>query len=241
MRMTEDALVGPQDSLASPHLVQVLSKSGTRVVGLGKIAAMISILATVYFLAAAVCAHIVATRYNFLTDYISDYAVGPWGWVYGSAFLASAVGCFALAVAIFLLIPSQALSKLGVVLLALVGITYVIDFIFPTDILPPGAPPTTRIGSIHLLGAFLGWVLFTVGSVLISSRLRYNFFWNTWRPLLTALAWLSVLLLLLLVWVVMSKAPLGGLVEKLFIFDRNLWALTTGVAALKVCGLRSID
>ena len=45
--------------------------------GLGKQAAMISILATAYFLTAAVGAHIVETQYNVFSDYISDYAIGP--------------------------------------------------------------------------------------------------------------------------------------------------------------------
>ena len=61
---------------------------------------MISILATIYFLAAAIAAHVVSTQYNFFSDYISDYAIGSWGWIYGSAFLASCIGCFALAISL---------------------------------------------------------------------------------------------------------------------------------------------
>jgi hypothetical protein len=82
-----------------------------------------------------------------------------------------------------------------------------------------------------LLDALLGWVLFAVGSVLISSRLRRDPYWKPWQPLLTALAWLSALLLAALVGVVISKAPFGGLAEKLFILDRNVWALAMGVLA----------
>jgi hypothetical protein len=131
------------------------------------------------------------------------------------------------------LLPSQALSRIGVVLLVLVGVTYAVDFAFPTDILPPGAPPTTAVGIVHLLDALLGWVLFTVGSVLISSSLRHAAYWKVWQPLLTTLAWLSVLLLVVLVGVVISKAPFGGLAEKLFILDRNVWALALGILAFR--------
>jgi hypothetical protein len=198
---------------------------------LGKIAAMASIFATAYFLTAAVAAHLVMTQYNVFRDYISDYAVGPWGWIYGSAFLASAIGSLALAASIVLLIPSRGLSKTGAILLVFVGLTYVIDYAFPTDILPPGAPPTTGVGAIHLLDALVGWVLFVVGSVLISSRLKRIDYWKVLQPLLTILAWLSALLLVVLVGVVISKVPYGGLAEKLFILDRNLWALSLGVLA----------
>ena len=75
--------------------------------------------------------------------------------------------------------------------------------------------------------------LFTVGSILISSRLRHDPYWKPWRALLIALAWLSLLLLVALVGVVISKAPFGGLAEKLFILDRNAWMLAVAVLAFK--------
>ena len=53
-------------------------------VRLGKQAAMVAILAMAYFLTAAVAAHLVDTQYNFFSDYISDYAVGSWGWAGGA-------------------------------------------------------------------------------------------------------------------------------------------------------------
>ena len=203
------------------------------VVGLGKQAAMVSILATAYFLVAAVVAHVVNTQYNFFSDYISDYAVGSLGWIYGSAFLASCLGCLALATSLALVVPSEALSGTGAALLAIVGITFAVDFAFPTDILPPGAPPTTTVGAIHLVDALVGWVLFTIGAILISARLRRDVYWKTWQPILTILAWLSVLLLVVLVVVVASKAPVGGLAEKAFILDRNIWGLTLAVLIFK--------
>ena len=192
---------------------------------------MISILAAIYFLVAAIITHVVSTQYNFFSDYISDYAIGSWGWIYGSAFLASCIGCFALAISLTRLIPSNALSRTGVVLLAIVGVTYVVDFIFPTEILRPGASPTTVVGTIHLVAALFGWVLFTVGAILLSSRLKRDAYWKPWRPILLGLAWVSALLLVVLVAVVVSKEPFGGVSEKAFILVRNLWALMLGLLA----------
>ena len=71
-------------------------------------------------------------------------------------------------------------------------------------------------------------VLFTVSAILISSRLRRDAYWKGWQPILTTFAWLSALLLVVLVGVVISKAPLGGLAEKVFIVDRNIWGLLVG-------------
>ena len=205
-------------------------------VRLGKQAAMVAILAMAYFLTAAVAAHLVDTQYNFFSDYISDYAVGSWGWIYGSAFLASCLGCLALATSLVLVIPSEAVSKTGVALLAVVGVTFAIDFVFPTDILPPGAPPTTIVGAIHLVDALFGWVLFAIAAILISSRLKRDAYWKQWQKILTNLAWLSVALLVALVAVVVSKAPFGGLAEKVFILERNIWGLTLGISIFRAPG-----
>src|SRR5262249_19470116 len=115
----------------------------------GRWAAGISLAAIFYFLIAAVATHLLSTQYNPVRDYISDYAVGPLGWIYGSAFIASFVGTVALAVALWRSVPPAALSRVGAILLAIVGVTYAIDFFFPTDILAPGEPPQTLVGGIH--------------------------------------------------------------------------------------------
>lgn len=208
---------------------------------LGKRAAAVSIVASLYFCAAAIAAHILDTQYDLFKDYISDYAIGPWGWVYGSAFWASCIGCVALAIALWQSLPPRARSRLGIALLVIVGVTYAVDFVFPTDILPPGQSPRTAIGLIHFLDAFLGWVLFMLGALLISSRLEHDQYWKPWRPLLIALAWLSVLLLLGLIVVVISKMPFGGLAEKAFILDRNIWSLLLAVLLLKAPTFPRVD
>src|SRR6185437_8307615 len=139
---------------------------------MARISVIVALAAIGYFLIASVATHIVSTQYDLVRDYISDYAVGPYGWIYGSAFFASCVGCIALSIALWMTVPHAALSRSGVVMLAIVGISYAIDFYFPTDILQPGQPPQTRIGAIHLADAFLGWVIYVIAAFLISSRLR---------------------------------------------------------------------
>ncbi|MEJ0097889.1 MAG: DUF998 domain-containing protein [Bauldia sp.] len=194
--------------------------------------AIVALAAILYFLVAAVATHVVSPQYDFVRDYISDYAVGPWGWIYGSAFLASCIGSIALALALWRTVPRAALSRTGLVLLAIVGVTYAVDFAFPTDILPPGQPPQTVVGMIHFADAFLGWVLFVVCAFLISARLKHDAYWARRRGTLLALAWIAVVLLLALVAVLVSKRPVGGLAEKAFILDRNIWALLMALSAL---------
>jgi hypothetical protein len=136
-------------------------------------------------------------------------------------------------VALWKTVPHAALSKTGVVMLAIVGVTYAVDFYFPTDILAPGQPPQTTVGAIHLVDAFLGWLLFVIAAFLISSRLKHDAYFGRWHGRLLALAWLSVVLLVALVAVVVAKKPIGGLTEKAFILDRNVWAFILAIVVLR--------
>lgn len=230
--MSDDRANRPSGGSEAARFAYEANAMAARTTSLGKRAATVSILATLYFVAAAIATNVLSSQYDMARDYISDYAVGPWGWIYGSAFWASCIGCLALAVSLAQLVSSIALSRIGLVLLVFAGLTYAIDFLFPTDILPPGAPPTTIVGTIHLVSALFGWVLFTVGAILLSSRLRRDDYWKRWHMALTSLAWLSALLLVVLVAVVVSRVPFGGVAEKVFIFDRNIWMLLVGVLAL---------
>jgi hypothetical protein len=57
----------------------------------GRLATAVAFVSSLYFLIAAIASHVVNTQYNFFQDYISDYAVGLGGWIFGSAFLGSFV------------------------------------------------------------------------------------------------------------------------------------------------------
>ena len=197
-------------------------------------AARVALVATAYFAAAAVAAHIVAgARYDLVRNAISDYAVGPYGGIYGSAFLASFVGSVALAAALWEGVPRQALSRAGAVMLVIAGVSYVVNFFFPTDLLAPGQPPQTIVGLIHLAAALVGWCIFVVSAFMITLRLKADARWDRLRGALLILAWLALFILLALVAVTVAKWPIGGLVEKSFIVDRNLWVLIVALDLLR--------
>jgi hypothetical protein len=187
--------------------------------------AALAVVSSLYFLVAAIASHMVNTQYNFFQDYISDYAVGQGGWIFRSAFLASFVACIALPFALWQIAPHSAILNVGLGLLASAGIASLVDFQFATDILPPGAPPVTLSGNIHLAAALIGWIAFVVAALIISYRLKRVEILEKWIPSIIALAWLSIVLLLVLFAVVAVKIPFGGLAEKLFVLDRNFWML----------------
>lgn len=201
---------------------------------LGRRASLVCLTATIYFLSAVVGAHLISPQYDMLRDYISDYAVGPRGWVYGSAYWASFFGCVSLAIALWQLVPPHDLSRIGAALMAIMGMTYLIDFFYPTDILLPGAPPVTLTGNVHFVAPVIGWLLFPFSAILITRRLRRHPAWESSYRTLMALCVMSITLLIALVVVVLLKAPIGGLIEKAFILDRNVWILMISSLALAI-------
>jgi hypothetical protein len=64
-----------------------------------------------------------------------------------------------------------------------------------------------------------------LAALIISYRLKPEFIFAKWTPTIIALAWLSVVSFVILIAVVVTKIPFGGLAEKLFVLDRNFWML----------------
>jgi hypothetical protein len=200
----------------------------------GRWSAAIALAAIFYFVVASIAAHLLSTQYNPVRDYIADYALGPFGWIYASAFIAAFIADIALAAAIWFSVPADALSRAGAILLVLVGIMAVIDFFFPTDILAPGELPVTVAGGIHFTAELLGWVLFVIAAFLVSSRLRHDAYFRSWHGLLLGLAWACLVVLVILFVVMVTGLPIGGFVEKAFILVRTIWALCLTVAVLRM-------
>ena len=96
--------------------------------------------------------------------------------------------------------------------------------------------PKTVAAYVHLAAALVGWVLFVLCAFMLFSRLQRDPCWQPWHRLLTGLAWLALLLLVVIAGIVASKAPFGGLAEKAFILDRNIWALIMGTLAFNLPG-----
>lgn len=125
---------------------------------------------------------------------ISEYAIGSFGWVMVLAFLALALGC----VALLLAIASDARGVagrigLGFLLLAAAGLT--LAAIFTTDPVTASSDQATTSGRLHTVGASLGTAI-PLAALFLGWSLRRNPAWSSARrPLFWAavLAWVGVL------------------------------------------------
>jgi hypothetical protein len=90
--------------------------------------------------------HVLRPDYPPASHMISDYAVGRYGWVMTTWFLATSCGCVLLLLRLIRGGPRSVAARLGILLLGIASTGLVVSAIFPTDL--EGAP-STRAGEIH--------------------------------------------------------------------------------------------
>ena len=86
--------------------------------------AAFSAATSIYYLCAGIAVHLLNPAFSPVRNYISDYAVGPHGEVYATAYWATVAGCLALALALLRQLQSDLRAKAGAVLIAIFGLTY---------------------------------------------------------------------------------------------------------------------
>lgn len=195
--------------------------------------ACVSIVTTVYFIAAAVGVHFVDQRYDPVRDYMSDYVLGPGGQLFAVAIYVTALGTLALAAGLWRVMLPPARPAGGIVLIALFAVAYAIVGTFPTDIMKPGALPTTTFGILHVSGATIGWIAFPLGAFLIARAFPNFPALAGAKPAAMLLSWLMMAALLAFAVVESLALPVVGLAEKTFIAFRQLWLLVVGFVLLR--------
>jgi uncharacterized protein DUF998 len=174
---------------------------------------------------------------------ISEWAIGPHGWIMSGAFLISAASYASL----FLMLKSQlrgALGRigLGILLVCVIGATGV--RLFTTDPMPPRFPLSTR-GTLHVIFGTGQLVLLPFAALLINLSLAYkNVTWIKARGalLLTSalplLGFLSFVLYSMIFLVPMGPGAYGpgvniGWPPRFAFFSYMVWVVILGWQAIK--------
>ncbi len=140
---------------------------------------LLSIAAPAFFLIANAALHLLRSDLNPATHYISEYAVGQFGFVMSTALVVLGIGTVSLAVIMYTTMTTSWLVCIGAAILFLSGLSTILIGLFRTDV---DGQPATVAGAIHGRAAFIA-ILFEAVSVLI---LTAAFFrdgrWRSFRP-----------------------------------------------------------
>lgn len=143
------------------------------------LAARIAVASPIVVALIIVALHAIKPEFEPSWRFISEYAIGAYGWIMKLAFLVWSCGCFALALALRHEVKAWP-GKLGVAVLFVVALALVPAGLFAQDPITAKPEDATTSGQIHAIAAMIGVPGIPVAAMLISASL-----WRTnpaWRP-----------------------------------------------------------
>jgi hypothetical protein len=186
--------------------------------------ALLAIVGIADFLLNIAALHFVRPDVNPVLEPMSNYAVGPYGFLFTAADIGSALAALALMVGLYLGIAPPGRSYVGLFLLGLYGVSELLAGIFPIDV---GAEATT-VGAIHNIVGNIAFFAFPVGVILLSLGMGKDERWRSLR--LPALALASVIVLTVILTMVGFNVGIGfGVTQRLSNVAVILWMLVVSL------------
>ena len=133
--------------------------------------------------------HFVRPDVTPVSEPISTYGVGPYGFLFTVADIGSGIATLALVFGLYLGIRPAGRSYVGLFLLALYGVSELLAGIFPIDI---GGEATTA-GTIHNIVGNISFFCLPIAAILLSLRMGKDEQWRSFRRPALALSIVVVL------------------------------------------------
>lgn len=184
--------------------------------------------------------HALAPQYDPSWRFVSEYAVGPFGWMMQLAFAAMAASFGSLAIALRGEVASQ-LGKVGIFMLFTATAGCAIAGMFSIDPISPAPAQPSLSGSLHGLGSMIGIPALPIAALLVTYSLTQLQDWQSSRLRLRLLAnstWISLVAMFVLMATWLSanhgqfgpEVPLGWL-NRIVIITYLAWTMLTAAAA----------
>jgi hypothetical membrane protein len=142
--------------------------------------ALVAMGGVIYFFVAVFILHFLRPEYNPVNHAVSNYAVGPYGYLMTFAFYALALSLLALAFGLLRSIALTRLSRVAILLLCFASLGMVVMGIFPGDV-HALHPPATITGVIHWTAAGLSFLSIMIAAFLLSSSFKSDVRWQTFQ------------------------------------------------------------
>jgi hypothetical membrane protein len=183
--------------------------------------AVVAIVGQAFFAATALLLPFVS-EYSLTSDYISELAIGRYGYLQTAAFFAVGSGTLALAVGIRVATKGSWGSRVGSVFIGLYGLGGILVGIFPTgEVDAAGSVESpTSVGIVHIGVSALAFVFGIAGMFVLSRTFKRDARWRAFWPLSLVLA---VAALVAFIVSVPSQGPWVGLIQRIFIGTIILW------------------
>ena len=179
----------------------------------------------VYFGLALLLMHLVKPEFSPVNHMMSDYAVGRYGWLMQTGFMALSGGSLMLLLGLARSGPSSIVARFGRFFLGIASIGLVVSALFKTDL--DGAP-STRAGEIHLVSFLVNISSIILASVLLSISFGSDPRWRTYQRTAVRLV-ILVILCFVLQFLTLHRGMPYGLTNRLFVAAVFAWFLSTSI------------
>lgn len=133
--------------------------------------AIISSIALAYFVVIIIAMHKLRTDYHPLSRYISEYAVGKYGRLASSSLIFYGIAILGIYWCLQAVLPANAISNIGLTLIAVWGVSMVITSFFKTDL---KAEPMSLHGTLHTIATNVGVAASMTGFIFLSYTFAFN-------------------------------------------------------------------
>jgi hypothetical protein len=184
--------------------------------------ALIAIGGIVYFVVAVLVLRFLRPEYNPVNHAVSNYAVGPYGYLMTAGFYALALSLLALTFGLIRSIVLTHEARVSVLLLCLASVGMVVMGNFPGDV-HALHPPATLTGVIHWTAAGISFLSIMIAAFLLSRCFKTDERWQAFerRCFELALAMVGALLL----YGILALVGWIGIGQRIYIAVCLLWLL----------------
>jgi hypothetical protein len=160
------------------------------------------------------------SEYSLTKDYISELAIGRYGYLQRAAFFATGLGTVALAEGIRMATKGTWGSRWGSLLVGKYGIGAILVAIFATDEIDSTGRVVspTSVGIVHMVVSALAFVAVIAAMFVLSRTFKRHTRWQAFWP------WTLVLAVIALVgFFGQSAGPWVGVSQRIFVGTITLW------------------
>lgn len=211
------------------------------VTAISETAARVSFAAAAAFVVLLAALHVLEPEFDPSWRFISEYALGRYGWAMALAFFSLAVSYIALVIAIHSQLRSL-VSRIGLALLLISAVGLVMAGIFKTDPITTSPDAATTSGMLHSMGGSLG-IAMTFAAVIVSWKLARNPAWASARRSLLWTAGIAVACTIGFIVYLMAALPsdgtfgpdvLAGGIGRIEILAYSVWLMVVAWQAIRV-------
>jgi hypothetical protein len=159
--------------------------------------ARLSLAAAATFVLLLAALHVIKPELDPSWRFVSEYAIGDYGWIMMAAFVSLGLSCATTFAAVRRHVGTTG-GRIGLGVLLAVAAALAMAGVFVMDPITAAPDELTTHGSLHGLAAMIGIPGFPVAALLLSRSLARNRAWSSARPSLrwTAhLTWITLVLM----------------------------------------------